>query len=99
MYFVAALDYFDVNGNFYKLNQYPLYAFSQQIHMCSTGDVLTFPLVADCLIGVHCTHGVNRTGYFICKYMVSQLDMTAKDAVEGKTSLTRPIYLLIFQLT
>ena len=22
------------------------------------------------LIGVHCTHGLNRTGYMICRYMI-----------------------------
>ncbi|XP_045460839.1 uncharacterized protein LOC123671177 isoform X2 [Harmonia axyridis] len=27
----------------------------------------------DALIGVHCTHGLNRTGYFICMYMVTSL--------------------------
>lgn len=25
--------------------------------------------VSDGLIGVHCTHGVNRTGYFICRFV------------------------------
>ncbi|XP_043267943.1 RNA/RNP complex-1-interacting phosphatase isoform X2 [Venturia canescens] len=25
------------------------------------------------LIGVHCTHGINRTGYLICRYLVQQL--------------------------
>lgn len=25
------------------------------------------------LVGVHCTHGVNRTGYLICRYLVQQL--------------------------
>ncbi|XP_023225782.1 RNA/RNP complex-1-interacting phosphatase-like [Centruroides sculpturatus] len=33
------------------------------------------------LIGVHCTHGVNRTGYLICKYMVDKLRYDAKDAI------------------
>ncbi|XP_023215266.1 RNA/RNP complex-1-interacting phosphatase-like [Centruroides sculpturatus] len=33
------------------------------------------------LIGVHCTHGVNRTGYLICKYMIDKLRYDAKDAI------------------
>jgi atypical dual specificity phosphatase len=24
-------------------------------------------------LGVHCTHGLNRTGYLICRYMVEKL--------------------------
>lgn len=34
----------------------------------------------DKLIGVHCTHGVNRTGYMITRYMVENLNFTAEDA-------------------
>ncbi|XP_071090135.1 RNA/RNP complex-1-interacting phosphatase-like isoform X1 [Haliotis cracherodii] len=33
------------------------------------------------VIGVHCTHGVNRTGYMVCRYMVERLSMTADDAM------------------
>ncbi|XP_018564207.1 mRNA-capping enzyme [Anoplophora glabripennis] len=35
----------------------------------------------DALVGVHCTHGLNRTGYFICHYMVDRLDMSPDDAI------------------
>uniref|UniRef100_A0A0B7BC14 Tyrosine specific protein phosphatases domain-containing protein n=2 Tax=Arion vulgaris TaxID=1028688 RepID=A0A0B7BC14_9EUPU len=28
----------------------------------------------DRIIGVHCTHGVNRTGYLICRYMIEEMD-------------------------
>ncbi|KAE8744553.1 hypothetical protein FOCC_FOCC008793 [Frankliniella occidentalis] len=35
----------------------------------------------DGLIGVHCTHGVNRTGYFICKYMIERLGMPPETAI------------------
>lgn len=34
------------------------------------------------LIGVHCTHGVNRTGYLICRYMIEKLEYTVKDAIK-----------------
>ncbi|XP_062568946.1 RNA/RNP complex-1-interacting phosphatase-like [Saccostrea cucullata] len=27
----------------------------------------------DQLVGVHCTHGVNRTGYVVCRYMIERL--------------------------
>jgi atypical dual specificity phosphatase len=34
------------------------------------------------LIGVHCTHGVNRTGYLLCKYMQSKLNMSPDRALD-----------------
>ncbi|KAI5944156.1 RNA/RNP complex-1-interacting phosphatase [Manis javanica] len=36
----------------------------------------------DKLIGVHCTHGVNRTGYLICRYLIDVEDMRPDDAIE-----------------
>ncbi|OQR74199.1 RNA/RNP complex-1-interacting phosphatase-like [Tropilaelaps mercedesae] len=33
------------------------------------------------LIGVHCTHGVNRTGYVICRYMIEQLGIAPEEAI------------------
>lgn len=38
---------------------------------------------SDKLIGVHCTHGVNRTGYMICRYMIERLDFSANGALLG----------------
>ncbi|KAM7344196.1 uncharacterized protein ACRADG_011018 [Cochliomyia hominivorax] len=35
----------------------------------------------DKLIGVHCTHGVNRTGYLICNYMISQMTIEPNEAL------------------
>lgn len=37
----------------------------------------------DSLIGVHCTHGVNRTGYIVCRYMVEHLGKKATEALEA----------------
>ncbi|KAH6939273.1 hypothetical protein HPB50_016745 [Hyalomma asiaticum] len=34
------------------------------------------------LIGVHCTHGVNRTGYLVCKYMIQKLSVAPATAIE-----------------
>ncbi|XP_065157820.1 RNA/RNP complex-1-interacting phosphatase isoform X1 [Atheta coriaria] len=34
------------------------------------------------LIGVHCTHGLNRTGYFICKYLIHKMNMAPDAAIE-----------------
>lgn len=34
------------------------------------------------LIGVHCTHGVNRTGYVVCRYMVDKLGIAPAKAIE-----------------
>ena len=33
------------------------------------------------LIGVHCTHGFNRTGFLICCYMIEKLDYSVDMAV------------------
>ncbi|KAJ0183198.1 hypothetical protein K1T71_001174 [Dendrolimus kikuchii] len=38
----------------------------------------------DCesLVGVHCTHGLNRTGYMVCRYMRDRLGIPAKTAIK-----------------
>uniref|UniRef100_A0A182VKC2 Tyrosine specific protein phosphatases domain-containing protein n=1 Tax=Anopheles merus TaxID=30066 RepID=A0A182VKC2_ANOME len=33
------------------------------------------------LIGVHCTHGLNRTGYLICAYMILELGYDPNEAI------------------
>ncbi|EPQ08692.1 RNA/RNP complex-1-interacting phosphatase, partial [Myotis brandtii] len=38
----------------------------------------------DRLIGVHCTHGLNRTGYLICRYLIDVEGMRPDDAIEWK---------------
>ncbi|XP_066999338.1 RNA/RNP complex-1-interacting phosphatase [Anabrus simplex] len=35
------------------------------------------------LIGVHCTHGLNRTAYFICNYMIKRLKIPAQEAISA----------------
>lgn len=37
----------------------------------------------DKLVGVHCTHGLNRTGYFICRYLNLRMGFEAKDAISA----------------
>ncbi|XP_003423990.1 RNA/RNP complex-1-interacting phosphatase [Nasonia vitripennis] len=37
----------------------------------------------DELIGVHCTHGINRAGYLICRYLVQQLGWKHSDALKA----------------
>ncbi|TNM92037.1 hypothetical protein fugu_019049 [Takifugu bimaculatus] len=34
------------------------------------------------LIGVHCTHGLNRTGYLICRYLIDVDGMEPREAVK-----------------
>ncbi|XP_051540519.1 RNA/RNP complex-1-interacting phosphatase isoform X2 [Myxocyprinus asiaticus] len=36
----------------------------------------------DKLIGVHCTHGLNRTGYLICRYLIDVDGMEPRKAIE-----------------
>ena len=35
------------------------------------------------IIGVHCTHGLNRTGYFICRYMIDCLGISGPTSVNS----------------
>ncbi|CAK5089113.1 unnamed protein product [Meloidogyne enterolobii] len=37
----------------------------------------------DKLIGVHCTHGLNRTGYLICRYLIQEDNWSATQAIES----------------
>ena len=34
-------------------------------------------------VAVHCTHGLNRTGYMICKYLIEEKKMLPKDAISA----------------
>lgn len=34
------------------------------------------------VVGVHCTHGLNRTGYMVCRYMRDRLGIPARDAIK-----------------
>ncbi|TMS32959.1 hypothetical protein L596_000744 [Steinernema carpocapsae] len=36
----------------------------------------------DHLVGVHCTHGLNRTGYMVCRYLIEELGWDAHHAIE-----------------
>lgn len=52
----------------------------------------------DKLIGVHCTHGLNRTGYMICRYMMEKLSIPADTAISAFATarghpIERPTYL------
>ncbi|XP_061590126.1 RNA/RNP complex-1-interacting phosphatase-like [Cololabis saira] len=56
----------------------------------------------DKLIGVHCTHGLNRTGYLICRYLIDVDGMDPEDAVKLFNSsrghpIERQNYLLDLQ--
>ncbi|XP_076317545.1 uncharacterized protein LOC143229297 isoform X2 [Tachypleus tridentatus] len=35
------------------------------------------------LIGVHCTHGLNRTGYLICRYMIDRMNFSPHEAIQA----------------
>jgi len=32
-------------------------------------------------LGIHCTHGLNRTGYLVCCYLIDRLGLTANEAI------------------
>ncbi|XP_019911847.2 mRNA-capping enzyme isoform X3 [Esox lucius] len=42
------------------------------------------------LIGVHCTHGFNRTGFLICAYLVEKMDWSIEAAVAGFAQARAP---------
>ncbi|CAJ0941800.1 unnamed protein product, partial [Mesorhabditis belari] len=35
------------------------------------------------LIGVHCTHGVNRSGYLICRFLIERLGWSSHEAIDA----------------
>ncbi|CAG0896499.1 unnamed protein product [Cyprideis torosa] len=37
----------------------------------------------DSQIGIHCTHGVNRTGFMVCRYMIERNRVNASDAIKA----------------
>ncbi|XP_014673814.1 PREDICTED: RNA/RNP complex-1-interacting phosphatase-like [Priapulus caudatus] len=44
----------------------------------------------DSVIAVHCTHGVNRTGYLVCRYMIERLSVAPTDAIKGRSTHAAP---------
>uniref|UniRef100_G3P095 mRNA-capping enzyme n=1 Tax=Gasterosteus aculeatus aculeatus TaxID=481459 RepID=G3P095_GASAC len=42
------------------------------------------------LIGVHCTHGFNRTGFLMCAYLVEKMDWSIEAAVAAFTQARAP---------
>uniref|UniRef100_A0A8C6WHU6 mRNA-capping enzyme n=1 Tax=Neogobius melanostomus TaxID=47308 RepID=A0A8C6WHU6_9GOBI len=42
------------------------------------------------LIGVHCTHGFNRTGFLICAYLVEKMDWSVEAAVAAYSQARAP---------
>lgn len=50
-----------------------------QFHMAM--DKCTESLSADGVIVVHCTHGLNRSGYLVCNYMMNKFGYTMEQAV------------------
>nr|XP_022906998.1 RNA/RNP complex-1-interacting phosphatase [Onthophagus taurus] len=53
-----------------------------QTFIAAVDNFLRSPASRDGLIGVHCTHGLNRTGYFICKYMTDRMSVRPQRAIE-----------------
>lgn len=50
------------------------------------------------LIAVHCTHGVNRTGYIVCHYLITEMNVGIEEAIQDYADargypIERPNYL------
>ena len=37
----------------------------------------------DRLVAVHCTHGLNRTGYLVCRYLTEHCSYSVEDAIQA----------------
>ncbi|TMS33906.1 hypothetical protein L596_001594 [Steinernema carpocapsae] len=37
----------------------------------------------DKLVGVHCTHGLNRTGYMVCRYLIEEEGWDAEETIDA----------------
>ncbi|VDK47251.1 unnamed protein product [Anisakis simplex] len=37
----------------------------------------------DAVIGVHCTNGVNRSGYLVCRFLIDRLGWSSHDAIDA----------------
>lgn len=37
----------------------------------------------DLIIGVHCTNGINRSGYLVCRYLIDRLGWSSHDAIDA----------------
>ncbi|KAG6795527.1 tyrosine-protein phosphatase F54C8.4 [Apis mellifera caucasica] len=48
-----------------------------------TMDDFTSACGEDDIVGVHCTHGVNRSGYLICRYLVQQLGWELENCLKA----------------
>ncbi|XP_019745713.1 RNA/RNP complex-1-interacting phosphatase [Hippocampus comes] len=55
----------------------PVLAFKQAVRQFLRDNVHN-----DKLIGVHCTHGLNRTGYMICRYLIDVDEMDPAKAIK-----------------
>ncbi|XP_043512887.1 probable tyrosine-protein phosphatase F54C8.4 isoform X2 [Frieseomelitta varia] len=69
-----------------------------------TMDDFTSACGEDDIVGVHCTHGVNRSGYLICRYLVQQLGWKLDDCLKAFEAargypIERRIYLNALQRT
>ncbi|KAJ3605567.1 hypothetical protein NHX12_027612 [Muraenolepis orangiensis] len=82
---------------YYKLEDVPdslmyLKIFTQGHEVPSNDTILSFKQAVhrflqdnkdnDKLIGVHCTHGLNRTGYLVCRYLIDVDGVDPKQAIE-----------------
>ncbi|OXB74804.1 UNVERIFIED_CONTAM: hypothetical protein H355_000064 [Colinus virginianus] len=56
------------------------------INLQAQHELLFLLLACECqsnkLIGVHCTHGLNRTGYLVCRYLIDVEGMEPNAAIE-----------------
>lgn len=39
--------------------------------------------ILDLLIGIHCSDGINRSGYLVCRYLIDRLHMGSDAALDA----------------
>jgi atypical dual specificity phosphatase len=87
------IDLTSVNDKYYDCDEWNAHGVQYVKIRCGTSDLLEnskkFIGVSqeyvkehpDKYIGVHCAHGINRTGYMICSYLITVLKKTPQQAI------------------
>lgn len=76
----------NVNGDQYSITQFhyrtPGEGPNQEIFEEFVNQLHSLELEDDEVVGIHCTHGFNRTGYIIVRYLVDEMHMDLVDALQ-----------------
>ena len=66
------------------------------LYLSSVYIFILFFTFLDALIGVHCTHGLNRTGYMVCRYLIQKLKWDPQKAIDGNSLQNNLVHILFY---